>query len=74
MKRVTCRNAERLAKIGEMTDPARLPVGQQVRAVLPVRDHAEPLLLAFGQASRRHPLADFGARDAYISLLDGPRQ
>jgi hypothetical protein len=23
MKRVTCRNAERLAKIGEMTDPAR---------------------------------------------------
>ena len=37
--------------------PLGLPVGEQVRAVFPVRDHAEPPLLVLGQADQRlvHP-------------------
>ena len=37
--------------------PLGLPVGEQVRAVLPVRDHAEPPLVVLGQADQRlvHP-------------------
>ena len=40
-------------RVGDQAEGALgLPVSQQVRAVLPVRDHAQPPLLVFGQADQ----------------------
>jgi hypothetical protein len=37
----------------EAEGPLGLPVGEPVRAVLPVRDHAEPPLVGLGQRGQR---------------------
>ena len=49
---MAARPARRCRRGREAEGPLGLPVGQQVRAVFPVRDHAQPPLVIFGQADQ----------------------